>query len=140
MHEKLLKLLLIGFGICCCIAVVPFLMPTSWMAACHEWLGLGSFPEAPIVDYLARSTSGLCAFLGVLALVLATNVRGYSAIIRLLAISLAALEIINLLYGFSSAMPAWWIWSDAIGAGGFAVAVLYLQQKIKSGSSTRESG
>ena len=117
MHEKLLRLLLIGFGICCCIAVVPFLMPTSWIAAGHEWLDLGSFPEAPIVEYLARMTSGLCALLGLLALVLATNVRHYAALIRLLAISLAALEIINLLYGFSSGMPTWWIWSDAIGAG-----------------------
>jgi hypothetical protein len=138
MHEKLLRLLLIGFGICCCIAVVPFLMPTSWMAACHEWLGLGSFPKSPIVEYLARMISGLCTLLGLLALVLATNVRHYAALIRLLAISLAALEIINLLYGFSSGMPVWWIWSDAIGAGGFAIAVLYLQQKINSSSPTSE--
>lgn len=138
MHEKLLRLLLIGFGICCSIAVVPFLMPTSWMAACHQWLGLGDFPEAPIVEYLARMTSGLCALLGLLALVLASNVRHYASIIRLLAISLAILEIINLLYGFSSAMPAWWIWSDAIGAGGFAIAVLYLQQKINSDSPVDE--
>ena len=138
MHEKLLRLLLIGFGVSCCLAVVPFLMPTSWMAACHEWLGLGDFPESPIVEYLARMTSGLCALLGLLALVLATNVRHYAAVIRLLAISLAVLEIINLLYGFSSGMPAWWIWSDAIGAGGFAVAVIYLQQKINGGPSTSE--
>ena len=138
MHEKLLRLLLIGFGICCSIAVVPFLMPTSWMAACHQWLGLGDFPEAPIVEYLARLTSGLCAFLGLLALVLATNVRHYAAVIRLLAVSLATLEIINLLYGFSSGLPAWWIWSDAIGAGVFAIAVLYLQQKINSESPADE--
>ena len=138
MHEKLLTLVLKGFGIICCLAVVPLLMPTSWMAACHEWLGLGDFPEAPIVEYLARLTSGLCALLGLLALVLATNVRHYAAVIRLLAVSLATLEIINLLYGFSSGLPAWWIWSDAIGAGVFAIAVLYLQQKINSESPADE--
>ena len=138
MHEKLLKLLMLGFGICCSLAIIPLLMPTSWMAACHEWLGLGSFPGAPIAEYLARMTSGLCALLGVLGLLLATNVRRYAAIIRLLAISLATLEIINLLYGFSSGLPAWWIWSDAIGAGGFALAVIYLQQNINSGSQASE--
>jgi len=138
MHEKLLKLILQGFGVFCCLAIVPFLMPTSWMAACHEWLGLGSFPREPIVDYLARSTSGLCGFLGVLALLLASDIQRYAAAIRLLAISIAALEIINLLYGLPSGMPAWWLWTDAVGAGGFAVAVIYLQQKINDGSSTSE--
>jgi uncharacterized membrane protein len=140
MHEKLLKLLLQGFGICCCIAIVPFLMPTSWMAACHEWLGMGPFPDEAIAEYLARFSAGLCAFLGVLALLLATNVHGYAAIIRLLAISLVVLEIINLLYGLSSEMPAWWIWSDAVGAGGFATAVIYLQNKINSAATTAKSG
>jgi len=138
MHEKLLKLVLQGFGVFCCLAVVPLLMPTSWMAACHEWLGMGDFPEMPVAEYLARMTSGLCAFLGVLALLLSSDIHRHAATIRLLAISIGLLEVINLLYGLPSGMPAWWLWADAIGAGGFAVAVIYLQQKINGGPSTSE--
>ena len=138
MHEKLLTLVLKGFGIVCCLAVVPLLMPTSWMAACHEWLGMGEFPKMPVAEYLARMTSGLCAFLGVLALLLASDIQRYAAAIRLLAISIGLLEVINLFYGLPSGMPAWWLWTDAVGAGGFAIAVIYLQQKINSVPSTSE--
>ena len=34
------------------------------MAACHEAMGLGPFPDAPIVEYLARSVSAYYAMLG----------------------------------------------------------------------------
>ena len=138
MHEKLLTLILKGFGIICCLAVVPLLMPTSWMAACHEWLGMGEFPGMPVAEYLARMTSGLCAFLGMLALLLARDLQRYAGAIRLLAISVCLLEVINLFYGLPSGMPAWWIWSDAVGAGGFAIVVIYLQQKITNAGSTSE--
>lgn len=136
MHEKYLKLLLQGFGVLCCLAIVAFVMPASWFHWCHQQLDMGDFPEQPVAEYLARATSGLVTFMGILALVIATDVRGYSAVIRLLAISLVVLEIINLVFGFSAGMPAWWIWSDALGAIAFSAVVIYLQNKINTAPST----
>ena|SRR5439155_5936070 len=59
--ENYLKLLLQGFGAVTAIALVPFVMPRSWMAMVHEWLGMGVLPDKPVVEYLARTTCGLTA-------------------------------------------------------------------------------
>ena len=36
------------------LAFLAVFLPRGWMAAIHEWLGLGVFPQVPIVDYLTR--------------------------------------------------------------------------------------
>ena len=51
--EKYLKLLLQAFGAVTAVALVPFVMPRSWMAAVHDWLGMGVLPDNPVVEYLA---------------------------------------------------------------------------------------
>ena len=38
----------------------------SWIAASHEWLGMGDYPDRPIVDYLARSLSLFYGLVGLL--------------------------------------------------------------------------
>src|SRR5262249_3085991 len=58
----LLRYLLGIPGLCALVAV---LVPWSWMAAAHRWLGLGEKPTDPVVEHLARSVSALDAFLGV---------------------------------------------------------------------------
>src|SRR5258708_26988720 len=62
--ERWLVLLLRLVGGVCLIALVPLLMPRSWIEAGHAWLDLGAFPAAPIAEYLARSVSSLSAFYG----------------------------------------------------------------------------
>jgi hypothetical protein len=57
------------------LAVLPFVMPFSWMAAVHESLGMGVLPDKPVVDYLARYASAFSAFYGLLLLLLMTDVR-----------------------------------------------------------------
>jgi len=47
--------LLQAFGAVTAIALV--MMPGSWMAAVHEWLGMGVLPDKPVVEYLAPPTS-----------------------------------------------------------------------------------
>src|SRR2546422_10765302 len=62
--ESYLKLLLQTFGAVTVIALFPFVMPRSWMAVVHEWLGMGVLPDNPVVEYLARTTSALYGLLG----------------------------------------------------------------------------
>src|SRR6476469_2556630 len=42
-------------------AIPPALMPTEWMASAHAWLGMGTMPRGPLVEYLTRSLSLLYA-------------------------------------------------------------------------------
>ena len=58
-RQTLLRVLLRLGGCLLLTAFVAVLLPVSWMAATHEWLGLGEFPRAPVVDYLARSVAAL---------------------------------------------------------------------------------
>jgi hypothetical protein len=128
--ERWLKLSLILFGLPAAFAIVPFLMPTSWMAAVHERIGLGELPSKPIVDYLARYSSGFSAFSGFLLLLLATDVRRYAPVITFQAISILVLSAAGAIFGWRAGMPSWWIIADVISCWGFCGAMLWLQTKI----------
>ena len=46
------------------LALVFVVAPRALMEEIHTWLGLGIFPDTPIVWYLARSTSAFYAMMG----------------------------------------------------------------------------
>ncbi|MEE3203458.1 MAG: hypothetical protein VX262_09235 [Acidobacteriota bacterium] len=46
------------------LALVVVVAPRAWMEEIHTALGLGVFPDTPIVWYLARSTSAFYAMMG----------------------------------------------------------------------------
>ena len=46
------------------LALVFVVAPRAWMEEIHAALGLGVFPDTPIVWYLARSTSAFYAMMG----------------------------------------------------------------------------
>ena len=64
--KRLLKLILQINGGVMSMALFAVFLRHDQMAAIHEWLGLGNFPEGIIVDYLARSLSAFYAIMGIL--------------------------------------------------------------------------
>src|SRR5439155_12130024 len=128
--ENRLKLVLRVFGGVSVVAVFPFVMPWPWMGIVHEWLGMGALPDKPVVDYLARSTSALCALYGGLLLVLAMDVRRYASLIRFQAMAIMALSAIGAIFGLRGGMPAWWMLSDAASVWLFCGAMLILQKRL----------
>lgn len=98
------------------------------MSLTHEWLGMGTLPDKPVLEYLARSTSALCALYGGLLLLLATDVHRYSAIIRYQAIATICLATAGAIFGLHGGMPAWWMISDAVGCIVFCGAMLRAQK------------
>ena len=68
-------------------------LPIDWMAATHQWLGLGEFPRVPLVDYLTRSVAALYGFHGLLLLLVSTDPIRYRAIVSYVA-------VINIVFGF----------------------------------------
>ena len=105
-HERLLALLLRISAVVLCLAFGAVFLPNDWMAATHEWIGLGTFPASLIVEYLARSISALYGIYGVLCFVLATDIRRYLPIIFALSWSSvgfgAAIWVIDLKVGIPS--------------------------------------
>ena len=95
------------------LLALPFVfVPTAWMAAIHEWLGLGPFPPGPITEYLARSLSAFYAGGGVFALLVSTNPERYRPAILLLAGAIVALSPVLLWIDLKVGMPASWTWSE----------------------------
>ena len=126
MGERLLKIILQLTAVSMLLAVVAVLMPKSWMAIAHEWLGLGEFPQQPIAEYLARTTSALYALVGGALLICAGDVRRYGRMITFLALATAGVSVAIAVTCFND-LPAWWLAGDLLTAGGFAAIVLVLQ-------------
>ena len=128
--DRALTILLRVVGVIACTAVVASVMPTTWIAATHRWLGLGDFPDAPITQYLARSISALCAVFGGLAIVVSTDVLRHAPIIRFFAYVTLAFGV--LLTGIDSivGMPSYWAlfeWPTTFTLG---VAILLLARRL----------
>src|SRR3954447_11181013 len=92
--DKVLVILfryLLGIG--SLFALIPVVMPWSWMAATHRWLGLGEMPTGPIVEYLARCLSAFYALVGAFCLVMASDLERYRPLVRFFGVCLALLGV-----------------------------------------------
>jgi hypothetical protein len=90
-------------------AVVAVAAPGRWIAWCHELLGMGSFPTAPIAGYLARSTSLWFASFGVLLWFVSRDAWRYRSLIAFLGWAMAVQGLFMLGIDFAERMPGWWI-------------------------------
>lgn len=111
------------------ITVTAFLamfLPADGMAATHARLGLGEFPRAPIVDYLARTVAALYGFHGVLLLIVSTDTVRYRPIVSFVAVMNVIFGIIVLAVDLHAGLPLWWtlIEGPPIALLGMALAVL----------------
>src|SRR5207245_2395751 len=97
-------------------------MPTSWMAATHRWLGLGEMPTAPVVEYLARSVSAFYVLFGALCLVVASDLERYRPLVGFLGVAFALMSVVLLGVDLAAGMPLWWSASE--GPCGVVLGVL----------------
>jgi hypothetical protein len=100
-------------GVLTLLALVCVLMPKSWMASTHEWLGLGELPAAPIVENLARSVSAFYAIFGAVCLVMATDLERYRPLVRFLGVVVALFGVVLIGIDLTAGMPLWWTASEA---------------------------
>ncbi len=110
--ERLLVGILYLMGGMASCAVFAIVMPTSWMAAVNDWLGLGPFHRSPLVEYLTRSLSALYALLGAFTLYLARNARRHLALIVVVGRLTIALGLALTAIDFAVGMPAHWSWTE----------------------------
>jgi hypothetical protein len=105
---RILKILLRIAGACIVMAFPTLLMPVEWMAVVHERVGLGEFPRAPVVDYLARSTAGLYGFHGVLLLVVSTDPVRFSPIVTYVGALNVIFGLMLIAIDLHAGMPPIW--------------------------------
>jgi hypothetical protein len=124
--ERVLKILLRTGGTFLVAAFLAVVMPTSWMAASHARLEIGTFPEHPLTEYLTRSLSMMYGFHGVLLFVVSTNVRRFRPVVRFLGIKNLLFGTMILALDLWCGLPWWWTLNEGppIAAVGLAVFVL----------------
>lgn len=125
--DSLLKWLLrIVGGVELC--AVPFvLVPVPWMGAVHDRvLGLGPLPQAPIVEYMARSLSALYAVHGSLVFRLSFDIARFRPLVGFLGRVHVVLGLVILGIDLFAGVPMWWVAGEGpgIAAGGLLVLVL----------------
>lgn len=126
-----LIILLRVVGVLSCTAIIASVMPTTWIAATHKWLGLGDFPDTPITQYLARSISALYAIYGGLVIVVSTDVRRYAAIIRFLAYVTAAFGVLITGIDLIAGMPTYWTLFEGPSTIVLGVVILLLARHVE---------
>ncbi len=130
LQERFLVIVLRCIAAVVLLAFGAALLPTSWMKSTHHWLGLGAFPELPIMEYLTRSIALLYGFHGALCALVSLDVRR----LRPVAVFIGWM---NLLFGLGmtaidlfAGMP--WFWTALEGppiAFGGAL-VIYLSRSV----------
>jgi hypothetical protein len=127
--ERQLQLLLRALGTLDVLAFGAVFMPEAWMAATHAWLGMGDFPRAPLVDYLARSASLMYAQHGAVFLFLSRDVRGYRPLIRLMAWIAITSGVIMLAIDLLARIPLFWTVIEGPGYIFLACLVLVFERR-----------
>ena len=123
---RVLVVLLRLAGLITLSAFLAMLLPVEWMASTHRWLGLGEFPRAPVVDYLARSIAALYGFHGGLLLLISGDPVKYRSIVSYVALMNVAFGLMVLGIDLHAGMPLFWTLAEGppIIAFGIAVALL----------------
>lgn len=128
--ERQLKWLLRGLGVFDLLALGGVIMPEHCMAVIHAWLGMGELPDAPVVQYLARSASLMYAQHAVVFLFLSRDVRRYRPLISLMAVIAIVSGVALLAIDLWTAIPVFWTVIEGPGYMVLASAVLALQRRV----------
>ena len=107
-YEKALVVLMRAAGAMLLIAVIPAVMPFSWMKDIHRLLGMGEMPEGPIIGYLTRSLSAMYAMHGALVFFISLDIRHYLPVVKCLAVLGIIFGLGMLILDLAVGMPFQW--------------------------------
>ena len=122
-----------------CVTAAAFLaifLPVEWMASTHRWLGLGEFPRAPVVDYLARSVAALYGFHGVLLLVISRDPIRYRVIVSYVAVMNVLFGLIVCVIDLHAGMPSAWTALEGPPIVLFGIVLALLNRSARGDSLT----
>lgn len=124
--RRLQAWLLRFLGVCELLAFVAVVMPRSWMAASHAWLGMGELPEGAVLMFMIRQASYVYGMHGVSMFVLAADVIRFRPLVVLNGVSFLIAGPVFFLIDYVEGMPWWWTLSDSAGCTFIGAALLWL--------------
>jgi hypothetical protein len=108
-RQRLLTIYLRLYAGLLLLALPGSVAPTPWLSWAYTALGLGSWPKDPLVGYLARSLSGLYAFVGGIVLIASFDPPRYRPILVYLAASSLVGSIYLTVLDLCVGLPVWWV-------------------------------
>ena len=127
--HRLLVIVLRIAGVVTLAAFPAMCLPVDFMASSHERLGLGEFPRAAVVDYLARSIAALYGFHGVLVLLVSTDPVRYRAIVWYIAIMNVTFGMMMVAIDLHAGLPAYWTALEGPPITAFGIVIALLNQQ-----------
>jgi hypothetical protein len=112
--QRLLVLYLRLYACVVLLAAPAAVAPTAWLAWAYSGLGLGEWPDSPLLGYLARSASGLYAFVGGMMLLMSFDVRRYRPLLLYLVVGCLVGSVYLLVLDFLVGLPSWWALSEGL--------------------------
>lgn len=128
-QEKMISWILRLLGFLGMFAILAVIMPFGWMLSIHEYLGLGVMPEAPVVEYLARSLSAFYALVSVIFWYLSFRVQEHWKLVRVLACLLVIFGTVSWWIDVKSGMPLFWTLQEAPPMIVVGLVILYLHAR-----------
>lgn len=122
MNDRYLKLFLQFIGAVSLLAFAAAMMPGRWMIEIADELGLAPFPDHPLTFYLARNLSLMYGFVGLVLLIVASDLNRYRPLVRLIALGTIVFSGMQLIVDTMSGMPVWWTIGESastIAGGGW---------------------
>lgn len=111
-------------------AFLAIFLPVEWMASTHRWLGLGEFPRAAVVDYLARSIAALYGFHGVLLLIISRDPVRYRTIVCYVAVMNIIFGALVFAIDLHAGLPMAWTILEGPPIALFGVALTFLNRPV----------
>lgn len=128
-RQNALQLLLRVFGSSSLLATIFVAAPHAWMRDIHAALGMGDLPDAPVVWYLARSTSALYALLGGLLWVISGDVARHRAVVVYLGGAFVAFGLALFAIDSLEGLPFFWrVWEGPFVAS-IGLLILFLARR-----------
>ncbi len=124
--DRLIRFILRLTGTVLLLAAPFIFMPRSWHAWVHEWLGLGPYPEGPVIDYLVRTASAMYALSGIFCWLISFNLERYAGLIAFLAEASIAFGVLTIVVDFANELPWFWKWFEGPPAILWGIVVLVL--------------
>ena len=128
----LLTLLLRIGGLATSAAFLAVFLPADWMASTHEALGLGPFPRAPLVDYLARSIALLYGFHGILMFIVAGDPVRYRPIVTYIAAMDLIFGVAIAIIDIHAGMPWYWTIGESVPITVMGVLIAVLNRPTRT--------
>jgi hypothetical protein len=129
--ERHLVWFLRGSAVMLMAAASAVVMPTAWMRPIGAWLGL-DVPDAPLVEYLARSVSALYTMLGPYCWFVSHDVRRYLPLLRFMIPLTALFDVTLIVLDVLIPMPIAWTVGEGVAIVGWTLALWWLVRRCGS--------